>query len=87
MNYIIKYQVLDCFDSIVNEGKIRVKNKNNEFVAKCGLEEYLKKKYVNFNKLIIISCEKDFAENILSAFDDTQNNDILNTFNEIFGNG
>jgi hypothetical protein len=35
---------------------IRVKNKSSKFIAKCSLEEYLKRKHKSFRSLTIHSC-------------------------------
>jgi hypothetical protein len=57
--FIIEYKILDKNNLILKEGKIKVKNKINRFEAQCGLEEFLKKKYLNFNQLIIKDCKEE----------------------------
>lgn len=72
MTFTINYNIVLKSGTITNK-QIRVKNKENELIAKCSLEDYLRKKYGNdFIKLIITKC-------IQSSFDD-----ILDIFNGIF---
>ena len=67
--FIIQYQVADKSGAIIQEGKIRAKNKISPFAAKCGLEDYLKKKHRNMEKLVVLSCKEE----------------IFNSFKDIFG--
>ena len=55
-NYIIEYRVLSSIDAVIKTGKIRCKNKDTEFQAKVGLDNYLKRTVPAFSRLIIISC-------------------------------
>lgn len=72
MTFTINYNIVLKSETITNK-QIRVKNKENELIAKCSLEDYLRRKYGNdFIKLIITKC-------IQSSFDD-----ILDIFNGIF---
>lgn len=69
MTFIIDYYVVLNTETVYNK-QIKVKNKDNEFIAKCSLEDYLKRKYgTNFKQLVITNCRKD----------------ILESFNQIFG--
>lgn len=77
-NYIIKYTVYDKNSVVLKTGKMKVKNRLSEFEAKCKFEEYLKKKYNNFNKLVIHDCSLD---NPLGSL-----NDNMSNFNDLFGN-
>ena len=43
---------------LVKEGVFRVKNRDNEFIAKISLEAYLKKRYT-FDRMEVISCDND----------------------------
>lgn len=71
MTFIINYNIVLKSGTITNK-QIRVKNKENELIAKCSLEDYLRKKYGNnFIELIITKCTQSF-------------NDISDIFNGIF---
>ena len=63
--YIIKYTLYDAAGGIIKDGKIKVKNKPNEFTAKCSLEDYMKKKYPNCTRIVIHSC---YSDNGISDF-------------------
>lgn len=65
MTFIIEYTALAKNGDMLANGKIKAKNKISDFEAKCGLEEFLKRKYTNFGKLIVKKCEQD----IFSVFD------------------
>ena len=67
MNYRIKYNVI-LFSEVKYDKEIIVKNKDNELIAKVSLEDYLKRKYGDeFRQLIITSCSPDYA-NVFSMF-------------------
>lgn len=69
MVFIIDYNVQLTSGTLFNK-QIKVKNKENELIAKCSLEDYLKRKYGNsFISLTITKC----------------NEDIVNKFEKIFG--
>ena len=59
MNYIVHYSVLNGFGQVLKQGKMRVKNKLSELHAKTSLEDYFKKKFLHFNKLIVYKCYQD----------------------------
>ena len=60
MNYRINYNVV-LYSKTLYDKEIIVKNKNNELIAKCSLEDYLKRKYGDsFRQLIIIKCIPDY---------------------------
>lgn len=59
--YLIEYRALDAQNIVIKEGKIKVKNKMSQMQAKIDLEKYLIKKLPNFNKLIVLKCDEDFA--------------------------
>lgn len=53
MNYRINYNVV-LFNEILYDKEIKVKNKDNELMAKCSLEDYLRRKHGDaFRQLII----------------------------------
>lgn len=56
--YLIEYAVFSSWNTCLKRGKIKVKNKMNEFDAKTSLERYLKKKVVDFKRLEIYSCRE-----------------------------
>ncbi len=55
--YMINYTVINNQGIVIKTGLIKVKNKANEFEAKCGLEVFLKKKYKDFGSLQIQNCK------------------------------
>ena len=60
MNYRINYNVI-LFDKILYDKEIKVKNKDSELIAKCSLEDYLRRKYGDtFRQLIIITCTPEY---------------------------
>ena len=67
--YIITYKVLNDEGRIIKQGTIRVKNKLSKFDAQCSLEDYLKRKLPEFDRLIIDSCYPDYL-----GFDFLSNN-------------
>ena len=72
MTYLIKYTIFDQKGGIIKIGKMRVKNKPNELVAKCSLETFLKKKYPAMVRMVVHSCEPDTGQDIfdfLRGFD------------------
>lgn len=61
-NFRIKYNLI-LFDNILYNKEIIVKNKNNELYAKCALEDYLRRKYGDsFRQLIITNCVRDIFD-------------------------
>lgn len=64
-NYIIDYMAKDKKGNVLKSGKIRVKNKDNEFVAQVEFEKYLQRNYPNFGQLIVNSCVEDNMVNQL----------------------
>jgi hypothetical protein len=65
MNYIITYSALNPFGQVIKQGKMKVKNKLSELHAKSSLEDYFKKKYADFDRLIIYECKEDSVINQL----------------------
>lgn len=66
---MIDYYIVLSTGTLYNK-QIKVKNKDNELIAKCSLEDYLKRKYGNaFKQLVITKCEED----------------IISIFNNFFG--
>lgn len=60
MNYRINYNVV-LYSETLYDKEIIVKNKSNELVAKCSLEDYLKRKHGDsFRQLIITRCVPDY---------------------------
>ena len=55
--YIIEYTIFNK-DYPIKDGKMKVKNRVNEFDAKVKLESFLKKNY-DFTRLVIHSCTED----------------------------
>lgn len=60
MNYRINYNVV-LFNEILYDKEIKVKNKDNELMAKCSLEDYLRRKHGDaFRQLIITKCVPEY---------------------------
>lgn len=71
--YLIAYTCYDSRGNILITGKMRAKNQQSRFMAQCHFEEYLKKKYKSFGKLIITSCNEDismYAGDFMKMFND-----------------
>lgn len=71
--YLIEYTCYDNSGNVIIGGKIRAKNQQNRFLAQCNFEEYLKRKYRLFSKLVIISCVEDpqmYAGDFMKMFND-----------------
>lgn len=76
--FLIEVVVYDVQDFVLFEGTMRAKNKENEFVAKCGLEEHLKKKHATFDRMVVKSCKEE------NPFNNIFGNGIFDSFNDIF---
>ena len=51
------------YNIVLKSGTITIKNKENELIAKCSLEDYLRRKYGNdFIDLIITKCTQSFSD-------------------------
>ena len=75
MTYLISYNVILSNDTLEDK-QIKVKNKDNELMAKYALEDYLKRKYKDdFRQLVISKCESD----IVSSFAE-----LLGMSNDLF---
>lgn len=73
MTYLIDYEVTLNTGVLTNK-TIRVRNKDNELMAKCSLEDYLRRKYPDsFVSLVVTKCSLD------NPFSDIFG-DIFNTF-------
>lgn len=78
----IKYNIiLDGADSIKNK-EIRIDNCMSPLHAQIRLGDYLKKKYINFNQLVVIECKDDYFDSAFTGFGDIFGS---NNFNKIFG--
>jgi len=67
-NYIIEYSVKDKNGSIIiNNKKMKAKNKINSLDAQISFEEFLKKKHLNFGKLIVHKCEEESIMNMFGG--------------------
>lgn len=70
MNYRIKYNIV-LYSEILYDKEIIVKNKNNELIARCSLEDYLKRKHGDsFRQLIITKCIPDLFVGAKNIFND-----------------
>lgn len=74
MIFIIDYNIQLTSGTLFNK-QIRVKNKENELIAKCSLEDYLRRKYGDsFVSLTITRCNED----IVSKFEEMFGSNNLN---------
>lgn len=74
--YIIKYTVeLDGADPIKDK-EIKIDNCLSDLHAKSRLEDYLKRKYINFKRLMVHSCHED----LFSKFGDIFGGDLGSFF-------
>ena len=64
--YNIKYEIHLTDGSIIGDKEMNVKKCIFAFEAQCKLEKFLKKKYQNFKRLIVHSCNED----VMSMFND-----------------
>ena len=62
--YIIEYEAQAKNGAVLKSGKIKVKNKTSSIQAQISLEDYLKRKVIGFNKLVVKSCKEDFMSSI-----------------------
>ena len=76
--YIIKYKILLKNASPLLNKEIKINNCMSELHAQIKLEEYLKRKYINFDKLVVESVKEDFILN--NIFSGNNFNDIFNMF-------
>lgn len=68
MVFLIDYNVVLKSGTIYNK-QIKVKNKDSEIIAKCSLENYLRRKYGDdFIKLIITNCIIDVPDIFYTIF-------------------
>lgn len=68
MVFLIDYNVVLKSGTIYNK-QIKVKNKDSEIIAKCSLENYLRRKYGDdFIKLIITNCIIDGLDIFYTIF-------------------
>ena len=63
----IKYNLI-LNDNILYDKEIKVKNKDNELIAKVSLENYLRRKYPTFKQLIINDCRVDVPDFFYNLF-------------------
>lgn len=64
MNYIIEYTVRSKKGVVLKSGKMKVKNKGSGMEAQVKLEEFLKKRYSDFGRLIVYKCTEDTFSDI-----------------------
>lgn len=64
--FLIKYDIILKDGPNIFNKEIKIKNCMNAVHSQIRLEEYLKRKYINFKKLIVHSCKDD----VLSIFED-----------------
>jgi hypothetical protein len=69
--YRIKYRVLLEGSASLENKEIKIANCMSSFHAQVRLEDYLKKKYINFKQLIVFECKEDY--------------DLYNIFGDVLG--
>ena len=81
-SYIIKYEVHCKLQNFFNK-EIVVKNCLSEMHAKAKLDDYCKKKYSEYQCVIVTSCKE---KNILEGFDNIFGKEFSgNAFTDMFG--
>jgi len=76
----INYQIVYIGGSVSKEKQINISNCLSALHAQVRLEDYLKRKYPDFSKLVVITCIEDMLESIFGKMDISMNN----IFNEVF---
>lgn len=71
--YIVKYEIIFDDGKTLKGKEIKIAKCLSELQAQIRLEDYLKRKYINFKQLIVIECKQDV-------------DDFLSQFGDIFGN-
>jgi len=72
--YIIKYEIVFDDDNTLKGKEIKVSNCLSGVQAQVKLEDYLKRKYINFKQLIVTECKEE-----------SQLHDLFSQFGDIFG--
>lgn len=60
--YVLSYKVYDKNGNLIKEGKMKVKNCLSDLHSKIKLESFMKKKFANFNKLVVTDCQKGLPD-------------------------
>ena len=81
--YILKYEIYLIDSEPLLDKEIKISNCENELQAKFRLEDYLKRKYVNFKSLVVKSCKEKF--DLEDAFKFSQTSEFADIFNKLFG--
>lgn len=69
--YLVKYRVILEGSNPIEDKETKVKNCFSGVQAQIKLEEYLKKKYIDFKQLIVSECNEDLnMENLFNQFGD-----------------
>jgi hypothetical protein len=84
----INYQIVYIGGTLSIEKQMKVSNCMSELHAKVKLEDYLKRKYNNFARLIVHSCIEDKLDKIFgdgsSDFLGKKSSNFSQMFNDIF---
>ncbi len=72
--YVIKYRIIFDDDSTLEDKEIKVDNSMTGVQAQIKLEDYLKRKYINFKQMIVLECKAEFTLD-----------DMFSQFGDIFG--
>ena len=78
--FVIKYQIILDEATPLKNKEIKIDNCSSSIHAQVKLEDYLKRKYINFQQLVVESCTEDF----LSGFGIDGMDDIFGKFGDIF---
>ena len=66
--YLITYRALDGKYRLIQQGKMKVHNCNDEIHAQIKLEKYLAGKLVTFRRLVVESVVEDYLSNLFNMF-------------------
>jgi len=68
MNYIITYTAYDAEGNERAKGRVRVNNPISELHAKIKADEYLKSKRAYIDRIVIHSCQEEWAADLFNRF-------------------
>lgn len=80
--FLIKYEIRFKDGSGLTGKETKAKNCINGVHAQVELEKYLKKRYSNFDKLIVHSCKEDVISALFGDFLDNNYSDLMS---QMFG--
>lgn len=84
--YRIKYKIVFDNDEVLEDKEIKVDKCYTGVEAQVKLEDYLRRKYINFKQLIVTECkEEPLLDDLLSQFEDLFGGSMGRNFNDLMG--